>query len=75
MNSSSGVPRRCMLQHKCTAFCAALHEAHVSFGNQHWTPYVQERLKAIKKNYGDKELGKVTVNMLIGGMRGIPVSS
>ncbi len=34
---------------------------------------VKERLKAIKKNHGDKELGKVTVNMLIGGMRGIPV--
>lgn len=34
---------------------------------------LQERLKAIKKNHGEKELGKVTVNMLIGGMRGIPV--
>ena len=34
---------------------------------------VQERLKAIKKQYGSKELGKVTVDMTIGGMRGITV--
>ncbi len=35
---------------------------------------VQERLKAIKKQYGGKELGKVTVDMTIGGMRGITVA-
>ncbi|CAL5218955.1 g707 [Coccomyxa viridis] len=34
-------------------------------------PEQQERLKAIKKQYGSKELGKVTVDMTIGGMRGI----
>ncbi len=36
---------------------------------------VQERLKAIKKQYGSKELGKVTVDMTIGGMRGITVTT
>ena len=35
---------------------------------------MQERLKAIKKQYGGKELGKVTVDMTIGGMRGITVA-
>ncbi|KAK9916173.1 hypothetical protein WJX75_009710 [Coccomyxa subellipsoidea] len=34
-------------------------------------PEQQERLKAIKKTHGGKELGKVTVDMAIGGMRGI----
>ena len=33
----------------------------------------QERLKALKKGYGKKELGTVTLDMAIGGMRGIPV--
>lgn len=36
---------------------------------------MQERLKAIKKTHGGKELGKVTVDMAIGGMRGITVRS
>jgi hypothetical protein len=35
---------------------------------------MQERLKTLKKTYGSKELGKVTVDMAIGGMRGITVS-
>ena len=35
---------------------------------------MQERLKNIKKQYGSKELGKVTVDMTIGGMRGITVT-
>ena len=35
---------------------------------------LQERLKALKKGYGKKELGTVTLDMAIGGMRGIPVS-
>lgn len=34
---------------------------------------MQERLKALKKGYGKKELGAVTLDMAIGGMRGIPV--
>ena len=34
---------------------------------------MQERLKALKKTHGSKELGKVTVDMAIGGMRGITV--
>lgn len=34
-------------------------------------PREQERLKNIKKQYGDKELHAVTVNMVLGGMRGI----
>jgi citrate synthase len=34
-------------------------------------PAQQERLKAIKKTYGDKVIGDVTVGMCIGGMRGI----
>lgn len=34
---------------------------------------LQERLKALKKGYGKKELGTVTLDMAIGGMRGIPV--
>ena len=34
---------------------------------------MQERLKALKKGHGKKELGAVTLDMLIGGMRGIPV--
>lgn len=33
----------------------------------------QEKLKRIKKDLGNKDLGYVTVNMCIGGMRGIPV--
>lgn len=33
----------------------------------------QERLKALKKSIGAKEIGKVTVDMCLGGMRGIPV--
>lgn len=33
----------------------------------------QERLKALKKTYGSKDFGKVTVDMVIGGMRGITV--
>lgn len=37
------------------------------------SPILQERLKAIKKTHGGKELGKVTVDMAIGGMRGITV--
>ncbi len=36
---------------------------------------MQERLKALKKTHGSKSLGDVTVDMCIGGMRGIPVSS
>jgi hypothetical protein len=35
--------------------------------------HLQEKLKGIKKDLGAKELGKVTVDMCIGGMRGIPV--
>ena len=35
---------------------------------------MQERLKALKKAHGSKELGKVTVDMAIGGMRGITVT-
>ena len=34
----------------------------------------QERLKALKKTHGAKSLGEVSVDMCIGGMRGIPVS-
>lgn len=35
---------------------------------------LQERLKNLKKQYGGVSLGEVTVDMAIGGMRGIPVS-
>ncbi|PNW75148.1 hypothetical protein CHLRE_12g514750v5 [Chlamydomonas reinhardtii] len=35
-------------------------------------PAQQERLKALKKGHGSKSLGEVTVDMAIGGMRGIP---
>ncbi|GFH21784.1 citrate synthase, partial [Haematococcus lacustris] len=35
-------------------------------------PAEQAQLKAIKKEFGKRELGKVTVEMAIGGMRGIP---
>jgi len=34
-------------------------------------PAQQERLKEIKKTHGNKVIGDVTVNMCIGGMRGI----
>ena len=34
---------------------------------------LQERLKKLKKEHGKKELGTVTLDMTIGGMRGIPV--
>ena len=34
-------------------------------------PGQQERLKKIKAAHGDKSLGEVTVNMAMGGMRGI----
>eukprot|EP00882_Tetradesmus_deserticola_P029565 GHRQ01033129.1.p1 GENE.GHRQ01033129.1~~GHRQ01033129.1.p1 ORF type:complete len:139 (+),score=9.88 GHRQ01033129.1:196-612(+) len=36
-------------------------------------PTEQARLKSIKKQLGSKSLGEVTVDMCIGGMRGIPV--
>lgn len=35
----------------------------------------QDRLRALKKLHGSKELGTVTVDMCIGGMRGITVSA
>eukprot|EP00891_Asterochloris_glomerata_P002887 jgi/Astpho2/2887/e_gw1.00050.260.1_t len=35
-------------------------------------PETQERVKALKKQHGSMELGKVTMDMCIGGMRGIP---
>jgi citrate synthase len=38
-------------------------------------PAQQERLKALKKAHGSKPLGEVTVDMCIGGMRGITVSA
>lgn len=43
-----------------------------------WAPtachgHVQERLKALKKGYGSKEIGNVTAEKVIGGMRGITV--
>jgi len=34
---------------------------------------LQERLKKLKKEHGKKELGAVTLDMTIRGMRGIPV--
>ncbi|KAK9812133.1 hypothetical protein WJX73_009895 [Symbiochloris irregularis] len=34
-------------------------------------PEQQERLKALKKAHGGKEVGKITADMVIGGMRGI----
>jgi hypothetical protein len=34
-------------------------------------PREQQRLKALKQEHGSKELHNVTVNMVIGGMRGI----
>jgi hypothetical protein len=33
----------------------------------------QERIKTLKKQYAKNEVGKVTVEMVLGGMRGIPV--
>ena len=36
---------------------------------------LQERLKKLKKEHGKKELGTVTLDMTIGGMRGIPVQA
>ncbi|MEW5299510.1 MAG: hypothetical protein WDW38_004452 [Sanguina aurantia] len=35
-------------------------------------PHEQAKLKAIKKTHGAKELGVTTVDMCMGGMRGIP---
>ena len=37
-----------------------------------FTPW-QERLKGLKKAHGSMELGKTTLDMVIGGMRGITV--
>lgn len=34
---------------------------------------LQDRLKRIKKEHGSFEMGKVDVNMVIGGMRGVTV--
>jgi len=34
---------------------------------------LQERFKALKKEYGSASLGEVLVEQAIGGMRGIPV--
>lgn len=36
---------------------------------------VQDRLKKLRGSKGKSELGKVTVDMAIGGMRGIPVGT
>lgn len=35
-------------------------------------PAKQEEVKQVKKQLGEEILGKVTVNMCMGGMRGIP---
>lgn len=35
----------------------------------------QERLKKLKAAKGNSKLGDVTLNMAIGGMRGIPVNA
>ena len=35
-------------------------------------PSLQDRLKSIKAAFGGKSLGEVTVNMALGGMRGVP---
>lgn len=37
--------------------------------------WLQEKFKKLKKEYGSKKLGDVTVEQAIGGMRGIPVSA
>merc|ERR1711942_64706 len=34
-------------------------------------PVVQEEVKAIRKTYGDKKIGEITVDQLYGGMRGM----
>jgi hypothetical protein len=36
---------------------------------------LQDRLKKLRGSKGKSELGKVTVDMAIGGMRGIPVGT
>lgn len=67
----------------CTAACApppwmsppaGVPAASAEVHNHTFLCVLQERLKALKKNYGGVSLGEVTVEMCIGGMRGVPVS-
>lgn len=53
---------------------AVLCCADAAFRKQCPCFFLQARLKAIKKAHGSKKLGDVTVDMALGGMRGIPVS-
>lgn len=47
---------------------------HLTFNPPWFAAASQARLKAIKKAHGAQKLADVTVDMAIGGMRGIPVS-
>lgn len=72
---------------RCCHFVVATHHRNISVGSSCCNTYLrmvclcilhlmaacQERLKRIKKDHGSAELGKVDVNMVIGGMRGITV--
>lgn len=53
----------------CSASPAGGDELKAAFAEA--LPREQERLKALKKAHGSKELHSVNVNMVIGGMRGI----
>ena len=65
----------CLGSAGCTAHRTLLRHLLVVGGDSAITAWhVQERLKALRKEHGSKELGKVTTDMVIGGMRGITVS-
>ena len=52
----------------------AVHTAiDIIWGSTTCRGLMQERLKALKKGYGSKEVGNVTAEKVIGGMRGITV--
>ncbi|CAI5528395.1 unnamed protein product, partial [Closterium sp. Naga37s-1] len=51
------------------AFRPLTTELHAKL--QEVVPQQQERIRQIKSHYGNLSMGKVTVNMAIGGMRGV----
>lgn len=56
---------------RCTYHGTLLYVPKASFN--HSVHSLQDRLKRIKKEHGSFEMGKVDVNMVIGGMRGVTV--
>lgn len=80
------MPSRCnphaadtlLIMHVCSIMCApCLFCILTTWIQTRWQcdDPVQDRLKKLRGSKGKSELGKVTVDMAIGGMRGIPVGT